>query len=106
MTLQELYATVSPVAAQVLRIPQFDSTVSMSSTSSWDSLKHVQLLSAVERKFGIEISGDDAFRLTSAEKLVRYLQAKLAEEPRGMTTFPLPPHQQSHHLMDLPYSSF
>ena len=32
----------------------------MTSTPLWDSLKHVQLLSAVERKFGIEIDGDDA----------------------------------------------
>jgi acyl carrier protein len=80
MTVQEVYAAVSPVATQVLRIPQFDSTVSMNSTPSWDSLNHVHLLSALERKFGIEISGDEAFRLTSAERLVRYLQATLGQE--------------------------
>jgi acyl carrier protein len=80
MTLQELYAAVSPVAEQVLRIPRFDSTVSMTSTPAWDSLHHVQLLSAVERRFGIEISGDEAFKLTSADKLIRYLQTTLEKE--------------------------
>jgi acyl carrier protein len=77
MTLQELYAEVSPIAVQVLRIPQFDSTVTMNSTPEWDSLAHVQLLSAIERKFTIEISADEAFKLTSADKLVRYLQDTL-----------------------------
>ena len=73
MTLQELYAEVSPIAAQTLQIPQFDSSVNMSSTPEWDSLNHVQLLSAIERKFGIEISVDEAFKLTSADRLVYYL---------------------------------
>lgn len=83
MTLQELYAAIAPVAQRVLQIPRFDNTVSMTSTPSWDSLRHVQLLSAVEQKFGIEISGDDAFKLTSAEKLVRYLHTTLEGEPRA-----------------------
>jgi acyl carrier protein len=76
-TLLELYAVVSPVAEQVLQIPRFDSTLTMMSTPSWDSLRHVQLLGAIERKFGIEIAGEDAFKLTSADKLVSYLHARL-----------------------------
>ena len=77
MTVQELYAAVSPIAVQVLQIPQFDNSVTMNSTPEWDSLSHVQLLSAVERKFDIEISADEAFKLTSADKLVRYLHETL-----------------------------
>jgi len=77
MTVQELYAAVSPIAVQVLQISKFDSTVSMNSTPEWDSLSHVQLLSALERKFAIEISADEAFKLTSADKLVRYLHDTL-----------------------------
>ena len=73
MTLQNLYAEVSPIATQILQIPQFDSSVNMSSTPEWDSLNHVQLLSAIEKKFGIEISADEAFKLTSADRLVQYL---------------------------------
>ena len=81
MTVQELYAEVSPVAVEVLQIQHFDSSVTMNSTPEWDSLSHVQLLSALERKFSIEISADEAFKLTSAEKLVRYLHETLKGKP-------------------------
>jgi acyl carrier protein len=82
MTVQELYSVVSPLAESVLQIPQFDETTDMISTPAWDSLRHIQLLSAVERKFGIEIDADDAFRLTSAERLVQYLHTRLQSEVR------------------------
>jgi len=81
MTLQELYAEVSPIATQVLQIPQFDSGVNMSSTPEWDSLNHVQLLSDIERKFAVEISPDEAFKLTSADRLVQYLHCILIGKP-------------------------
>ena len=80
MTPQELYAAISPIAMQVLQIDRFDSAVNMNSTPEWDSLSHVQLLSAIEKKFAIEISADQAFKLTSAEKLVRYLHDTLKEK--------------------------
>lgn len=80
MNPQELYAAISPIAMQVLQIDRFDSTVNMNSTPEWDSLSHVQLLSAIEKKFSIEISADQAFKLTSAEKLVRYLHDTLKEK--------------------------
>jgi ribulose-bisphosphate carboxylase large chain len=82
MTVQELYSVVSPLAQQVLHVPTFDAETSMISTHSWDSLRHIQLLGAVERKFGIEISGDDSFRLTSADKLIQYLHTRLQPEVR------------------------
>jgi acyl carrier protein len=77
MTQQELYAEVSPIATQILQIPTFDSGVNMSSTPEWDSLNHVHLLSAIEKRFGIEISPDEAFKLTSADRLVQYLDGIL-----------------------------
>jgi acyl carrier protein len=82
MTLPEIYETISPVAERTLQIPHFDSTVSMTSTPSWDSLNHVQLLSAIERKLGIEIGAEDAFKLTSADRLVKYLFSVLEGEAR------------------------
>ncbi len=80
MTVQELYSVVSPLAEQVLHIPKFDSETDMITTHSWDSLRHIQLLGAVERRFGIEISGDDSFRLTSADKLIQYLHTRLQQQ--------------------------
>jgi acyl carrier protein len=77
MTLQELYAEVSPIAMQILPIPQFESTVNMGSTPEWDSLNHLQPLSAIEKKFAIEISSDRAFKLTPADRLVQDLHGIL-----------------------------
>ena len=82
MTLPEIYEAISPVAEETLQIPHFDSTVRMTSTPSWDSLKHVQLLSAIERKLGIEIGAEDAFKLTSADRLVKYVFSVLEGEAR------------------------
>ena len=82
MTSQEIYSDLAPIAERVLQIPRFDETTSMYTAPAWDSLKHVQLLSAVERKFGIEISADEAFKLTSAERLVRYLLGALEKGTR------------------------
>jgi acyl carrier protein len=82
MTLPEIYEAVSPVAEQVLAIPQFDKSISMNATPSWDSLNHVQLLSAVERRFGIEIDANEAFKLTSADRLVQYVHTALEKESR------------------------
>lgn len=83
MTFEELYAAVAPVGEQVLQVPRFDNTVTMTSTPAWDSLRHVQLLSAIEKKFGIEISADEAFKLTSADRLVRYLHTTLERGARA-----------------------
>jgi acyl carrier protein len=77
MTQQELYAEISPIATQILHISDFDSGVNMASTPEWDSMNHVQLLSAIEKKFGIEISPDEAFKLTSADRLAQYLHGIL-----------------------------
>lgn len=80
MTEQDLQAEITPIAIQILQIPQFDSSVNMTSTPEWDSLAHIQLLSAIERKFGIQVSPDDAFKLTSADRLVQYLHAMLRDK--------------------------
>ena len=80
MTEQDLQAEITPIAIQILQIPQFDSSVNITSTPEWDSLAHIQLLSAIERKFGIQVSPDDAFKLTSADRLVQYLHAMLRDK--------------------------
>ena len=83
MSVKELYAAVAPLAQQILQIPEFDEVTTMLNTPAWDSLRHIQLLGAIERKFGIEISADDSFRLCSADKLIHYVHAKLQEKARA-----------------------
>ena len=77
MTVEDVYTMISPLAMQVLKIDHFDSTVTMNSTEEWDSLTHVRLLSAIERQFPIEIGDEDAYRLTTADRLVRYVHSAM-----------------------------
>ena len=79
MTVEQIYAEVAPIATQILQIPQFDSSVNMSSTPEWDSLNHVQLLAAIEKNFSVEISPDEAFKITSADRLIQYLHGILGK---------------------------
>src|SRR5262249_50710547 len=83
MTVEELFAVLAPLAEQVLQIPQFDHGTTMVNTPEWDSLHHIQLLGAIERKFDIKISADDSFRLCSADKLIHYVEARLQEKARA-----------------------
>jgi acyl carrier protein len=82
VTVEELYAAVKPLAEQVLQIPKFDHSITMVNTPEWDSLRHIQLLGSVERKFDIKVSADDSFRLCSADKLIHYIHARLQEKAR------------------------
>jgi acyl carrier protein len=77
MTDSELFARLVTIAQRVFDISIFDRESSMINTPSWDSLRHVHLLSALEREFGIEVGPDDAFRLTSASRLVEFLRVRL-----------------------------
>ena len=82
LTVEELYAAVAPLAEQVLQIPKFDHATNMVNTAEWDSLHHIQLLGAIERKFDIKISADDSFRLCSADNLIHYVHARIQEKAR------------------------
>jgi len=83
ITVEELFASLGPLAETVLQIPKFDHATTMVNTPEWDSLHHIQLLGAIERKFDIKISADDSFRLCSADKLIHYVHARLQEKARA-----------------------
>ena len=42
----------------------------MDDVQQWDSLKHIQLLSAVEEAFGIELLFEDAIEMISAKSII------------------------------------
>jgi acyl carrier protein len=82
MSVEELYAAVAPLAELVLQVPKFDHATNMVNTPEWDSLHHIQLLGSIERKFVIQVSADDSFKLCSADKLIHYVHARLQEKAR------------------------
>lgn len=66
------------VMAAVLNVDpkQIDESTSKDTISSWDSLKHMNLILALEEEFGVSIPDEDAANLSSY-KLIRLVVGEL-----------------------------
>ena len=49
--------------------------VSRSDLPAWDSLKHVQVIFAIEDEFGIEIPDEDAEKITTVQLAIDYAKS-------------------------------
>lgn len=56
----------------------FHEGLDRSSEPRWTSLKHVELLIALEVEFGVRFDGTDATDLTSVQRILERLAARLA----------------------------
>ena len=45
-------------------------------TKNWDSLKHIQLVLNIEKKFNIKIKTSEVYKLSSYKKIVEFLKKK------------------------------
>jgi len=72
---------VRHILGVVLKMPkkQIGETLSADDTSNWDSIRHLNLVMALEEAFGVSFSSDELGHLTS----YRAITAALAE--RGIT---------------------
>lgn len=59
-TLKEVMATVLGIT-----VDSINDETSMDTVDSWDSIKHMSLVLAIEEEFGIGIPDDDAANITS-----------------------------------------
>ena len=85
MTVQELFTVVSPLAEQCSAHSQIRRNYGhvISTPDGIPSLRHIQLLSTIERQVqNRDRRADDAFRLTSADKLIQHLHTRLQSEVR------------------------
>ena len=59
--------TLKDVMATVLGIPRdsISDETNMDTVTSWDSIKHMNLVLAIEEEFGISIPDEDAANITS-----------------------------------------
>ena len=48
---------------------------SMKSISNWDSLKHIQLMTAIEEEFGVTLSIDDMISMTNYPTILKTVSA-------------------------------
>ena len=75
---KQVVEILSGVFNEILGIDEFDLSVSMDKIQKWDSLKHIQLLSSIERAFGIEIQFEDTIEMISGQSILNNIKKYIA----------------------------
>lgn len=78
--MESLEEKVVSILATILKRPLDPkaAAITRESTDGWDSLKHVELLFALEDEFGIEFDEQEQSEIDSVERIVALLRAKHA----------------------------
>lgn len=75
----QIEQTVLAVLTAILKRPFSDSTdITRQSTANWDSLKHIEIMFALEEELGTEFSEEELVSLDSMSKIVDAVSAKHA----------------------------
>ena len=69
---------IRKIMSDLFRLPENEVTeeVTMNNTESWDSLKHMELIAAIEEKFDVLVSADEIVSMTSFVKVRQILNEK------------------------------
>ena len=69
------------VFSSIMEVPADSVTDSSDpeSVESWDSLAHVQLISALEKAFSIEIKPDEGIEFENFNMIVSFLESKVSK---------------------------
>ncbi len=65
------------IFTQVFSVSEFSAEDSIETIALWDSMGHMELMVAVEQRFGIRIAPEDVINLTSISLLKEYLKDRL-----------------------------
>jgi acyl carrier protein len=70
--------TVQTILADVLEMSanEITDSITMDNTPTWDSLKHMELVVALEQRFNIELGPDEFLEMTSLKNIRRILTEK------------------------------
>lgn len=70
---------IRQIAADVLelQVAKITPQSSTENVDSWDSVHHLNLVLALEQEFGLQFEPEEIDQMTSVEKIVRVLSAKL-----------------------------
>lgn len=74
----EVDGRVCAILTETLQIPrdQVTDDLAMQDVGSWDSLKHMELIVALEQGFGIDFSFEEIVEMTSVGEIKRVLRGK------------------------------
>jgi len=69
---------IEVLLAEVLQIPAAAITddLAMTDLDIWDSLKHMELIMALEQSFGLQLNFDEIVRMRSVGEIKRVLKAR------------------------------
>ena len=62
---------------QIFSVSEFNEEDSIETIALWDSMGHMELMVAIEQRFGIRIAPEDVINLTSVSMLREYLKDRL-----------------------------
>ncbi len=66
------------VLADVLgiRLEEINKSITMESSDEWDSLKHLELITAIEEKFDVDFEIEEMIGMTTYENILNILKNK------------------------------
>ena len=81
---KDLERRVYQVVSDVLGVPvsELDDESSSDSITSWTSINHLNLITALEFEFGLEFSPEDALEMLSVKLIIIILQDQISEQER------------------------
>jgi acyl carrier protein len=76
----ELDGKVAGLLAEVLQVPAttISDDLAMQDVEAWDSLKHMELVVALENAFGMQLSFDEIVTMRSVREIKRVLNDRSA----------------------------
>lgn len=75
MECSQIEKTVLAVLTTVLKSPfEVGGEVTRQNTPSWDSLKHIELMFALEEELGVEFTEQELVQLDSVSKIINIVQ--------------------------------
>lgn len=77
---QTLLNQVQQIVSDIFNVPMEQVTVESSpdTIESWDSLKHIELVMALEQHMGIEIMPEEIAEMGKIEDIIRIVNKKLS----------------------------
>jgi len=71
---------LSVLSKKILEINDFDIGITMENTPQWDSLNHLQMISAIEKTFDIQLEFEDTIKMTSVRAILEILKNYLKKD--------------------------
>ena len=77
---EQINSKLTKIFNDILSVKEFKLSLTMDKIEEWDSLKHIQLLLAIDDAFGIEIQFEDAIEMISGKSILNKIKKYIDDE--------------------------